>query len=145
MRIPVPCRKVPLTPAILLACLLFTVLSPRSVAAEVRHVPIAEGWAKTKVNCVIFCKNALVSNGTNQFAAFYDSEGRVVLAKRELGGTRWQIQTTPYRGNVKDAHNCISIALDGDGILHMAWDHHGHPLRYCRSVAPGSLELTEMT
>jgi len=135
----------PFTPAILLACLLFAVLSPGSAAAEVRQVPIAEGWAKTKVNCVIFRKNSLVSNGTNQFAAFYDSEGRAVLAKRELSAARWQIQTTPYRGNVKDAHNCISIALDGDGYLHMSWDHHGNPLRYCRSVAPGSLELTEKT
>ena len=33
--------------------------------------------------------------------------------------------------------------VDGDGYLHMSWDHHGHPLRYCRSKEPGSLELTE--
>jgi hypothetical protein len=34
---------------------------------------------------------------------------------------------------------------DGDGFIHMAWDHHGHPLRYCKSVAPGSLEMSEKT
>jgi hypothetical protein len=31
--------------------------------------------------------------------------------------------------------------FDGDGFLHMAWDHHGNPLRYCRSAAPESLEM----
>jgi hypothetical protein len=31
--------------------------------------------------------------------------------------------------------------VDGEGYLHVAFDHHGHPLNYCRSVAPHSLEL----
>ena len=133
----------PLTAVRLTLLVLVGSLNSRAVATDVRQVPIAAGWAKTKVNCVIFRRNSLVSDGTSQFAAYYDGEGRVVLAKRKLGGTDWQIQNTPYRGNVKDAHNCISIALDGDGYLHLSWDHHGNPLRYCCSVAPGSLELTE--
>jgi hypothetical protein len=33
--------------------------------------------------------------------------------------------------------------VDGDGYLHMAWDHHNNPLNYCKSISPGSLELTE--
>ena len=32
--------------------------------------------------------------------------------------------------------------VDGAGYLHMAWDLHNDPLHYCRSTAPGSLELT---
>ena len=67
----------------------------------------------------------------------------MVLARRELGSDDWAVQRTPYQGHVQDAHNTINIMLDGVGYLHMAWDHHGHDLRYCRSVAPGSLELTE--
>lgn len=31
--------------------------------------------------------------------------------------------------------------VDGNGFLHLSWDHHANPLRYCRSVAPGSLIL----
>jgi hypothetical protein len=37
----------------------------------------------------------------------------------------------------------ISIIVDGDGYLHMSWDHHGHPLRYAKGIAPGSIELGE--
>jgi hypothetical protein len=42
---------------------------------------------------------------------------------------------------VADGHNSISIAVDGNGCLHVAFDHHGNALRYCRSVAPGSIDL----
>jgi len=68
----------------------------------------------------------------------------VILAKRRLGAEDWQTSRTQYRGNAEDAHNSISIAVDGGGFLHMAWNHHNSPLQYCRSVRPGSLELEPM-
>jgi hypothetical protein len=105
-------------------------------------VPIGPGYARTGVNAVIFRRNSVVTHREAQYAAYYDPEGRVVLAKRTLGSDQWRKRTTQYSGNVRDAHNSISIVVDGDGYLHMAWDHHGHPLRYCRSVEPGSLELS---
>ncbi len=52
----------------------------------------------------------------------------------------------PYTisGNVKDAHNIISMMVDGEGyharILLTIMDIN---LNYCRSIAPGSLELGE--
>lgn len=103
--------------------------------------PIAEAWARTKVNAVIFRRNAICTHGDQQVAAFYDAQGRVVLAKRTLGSSQWQLSVTSLQGRTADAHNCICIAFDGDGYLHMSWDHHGNPLRYCRSAAPVSLEL----
>ncbi len=106
-------------------------------------VPIGKGWAKNSVNATIFRHNSLVSHGDSQYAAYYDADGFVVLAKRKLGSDKWQINKTRYKGNAADAHNSISIMVDGDGYLHMSWDHHGHPLRYCRSTDPGSLELTD--
>ena len=45
------------------------------------------------------------------------------------------------KGNVKDAHNVISMMVDGEGYIHVSFDHHGHKLNYCRSIAPGSLKL----
>ena len=53
------------------------------------------------------------------------------------------LQTTKLKGNVADAHNSISIMVDGDGYLHIAWNHHGNQLHYCKTVAPGSLQLTD--
>ena len=108
-----------------------------------RLVPIQKGWAKNAINAVIFRNSSITTYGQSQITAFYNEQGRMVLAKRRLDSTAWETQVTPYSGNVKDAHNTISLAVDGEGFLHLAWDHHNHPLRYCRSVAPGALELTE--
>ena len=106
-------------------------------------VPIGKAWAQNSVNANILRHNSVVSHENYQYVAYYDADAMVTLAKRELGSADWLIKRTPYQGNVRDAHNSISIMVDGDGYLHMSWDHHGNPLRYCRSVAPGALELTE--
>ena len=114
-----------------------------AACAPGRQTPVAEGWANNSVNATVFRKNSLVSLGDAQYIAYYDPAGILTLGKRRLGNPAWTIQQTPYRGRVADAHNVISIMVDGQGYLHVAWDHHGTPLRYARGVAPGSLELGE--
>jgi beta-glucanase (GH16 family) len=99
------------------------------------------GWAKNNVNGAIFRKNSVVSQGQNQYVAYYDSAGYVTLGKRRLPAGPWQVQRTQYQGNVKDAHNVISLMADGAGYLHLSFDHHNNPLHYCRSTAPGSLDM----
>jgi plastocyanin len=110
---------------------------------SVHTTNVAEGWANNSVNTVIFRKNSLVSLRDTQFIAFYDAESRLVLGKRALNSSQWQLKKTAFKGNTNDAHNDISIMLDGKGYLHIAFDHHNHPLRYCRSIAPFSLDLTD--
>jgi len=85
-----------------------------------------------------------VTHGDTQYAAYYDPDGYVTLAKRALGSNDWEVNRTQYKGNVADGHNVISIGVDGKGYIHASFDHHGHPLRYARSVAPGSLVLGDM-
>ncbi|GEO05160.1 hypothetical protein AAE02nite_28240 [Adhaeribacter aerolatus] len=106
------------------------------------ETPVGLGWSKNAVNAVIFRKNAVVSHAGMQYTAYYDTAGYMVLARRALKSKRWEVKRTSYQGNVKDAHNAISIMVDGDGFLHVSWDHHNNPLRYSRSVSPGSLELS---
>lgn len=65
----------------------------------------------------------------------------MVLGKRQISDTAWILQETQYRGNASDAHNSISIAVDGEGFLHVAWDHHNNALRYATSTAPKGLLL----
>lgn len=108
-----------------------------------RQVPIMEGWAGNSINTVIFRRNSVVTHEDVQYAAFYDADQNVNLARRPLGSIVWQVKKTGYRGDTRDAHNSISIMVDGEGYLHMAWDHHVDSLRYCRSLASGSLELSE--
>ena len=124
---------------------LFIVCGALAVGASAGSelLSIGNGWSKNSVNAVVFRHNSVVSDGKFQYVAYYDEDGHVVLAKRQLGSRNWQVRRTECKGNVKDAHNSISIIVDGDGYLHLSWDHHGSPLRYCRSRAPGSLELTD--
>ena len=125
----------------LLWCLVGPGCSGSRSSSGVAEKTIALGWARNAVNTAVFRKNSVVSHQGQQYAAFYDSAGYVVLAKRSLPAGAWQVKRTALTGNIRDAHNVICIMVDGDGYLHISWDHHGHPLHYSRSVAPGSLEL----
>ena len=125
---------------------LFAFLSafPRFLSAQ--HLSeVGYGYSETSVNTAVFRNNAIVTEGKNQYISFYDSEGFLVLGKRRLGSDDWTLRKSQYRGNVKDAHNVISIAIDGKGYLHVAFDHHNQPLNYCKSVAPESLALGPLT
>lgn len=108
-----------------------------------RLVKVGEGYSQTSVNTAVFRNNSLVTHGNEQYISYYDADGYLVLGKRKLGSDQWTLHRTQYKGNVKDAHNIISMMVDGDGYLHVSFDHHGHPLNYCRSLAPRSLELGE--
>jgi len=116
---------------------------PEQTSARTRIVPIAEGWARNSVNAVIFRHNSVVTHDNIQYIAFYDGNANVTLARRRIGTENWEIRKTQHKGNVKDAHNSISIMVDGDGFLHLAWNQHSNPLHYCRSKKSGSLELIE--
>ncbi|OQP63418.1 neuraminidase [Niastella vici] len=109
----------------------------------VRLSTAGRGWAANSVNAVIFRHNSLTSFNNTQYIAYYDSAQRLVIGKRSIGSTKWTLQTTPYTGKATDAHNTISIIADGEGYLHVSWDHHNNELRYARSVRPGSLKLTD--
>jgi len=102
-------------------------------------------WAGSSVNVVANVRQALLTHGRTQYAAFYDAEGFMVLASRPIGSDAWKTQRSQYRGTVADAHRSISLAVDGTGLLHVAWDQHGNPLNYVRGIAPGSLELGAKT
>lgn len=119
-----------------------TLSAQSSPQTNTRSVPIAKGWARNQINAVIFRRNSVTTLVDNQYVAFYDSDARVVLAKRKLTSGTWKIYRTQYSGDTQDAHKSISIAVDGDGFLHMAWNQHATPLQYCRSTRPGTLELS---
>lgn len=120
-----------------------TVSAQENNKAKVTIVPVDSGWAANSVNTVIFRKNSLVTSGDTQFISFYNKNRYMVLGKRKLGTQKWELKQTPYQGNTADAHNTISIMVDGQGYVHLSWDHHNNPLRYAKSIYPGSLELTE--
>lgn len=116
------------------------------IAQSVEKTTLANvdfGWAHNSVNTVVFRKNSLVTWKDTQFIAFYNEQRFVIIGKRKLGTANWLLQQTVYKGNTADAHNMISIMIDGAGYLHLSWDHHNNALNYSRSKEPGSLELTD--
>jgi hypothetical protein len=111
-------------------------------AGAARLIPISgSAWAGSSVNVVANARQTVFMDGRTQLAAFYDAERFMVLARRPVEGRDWEVRRTAYQGNAADAHNSISLVVDGAGILHVAWDHHTSPLNYARGAAPGSIDL----
>ncbi|MBQ5477036.1 MAG: BNR-4 repeat-containing protein, partial [Bacteroidaceae bacterium] len=125
--------------------LLFAVLLSMPVVSSAQKlVPVAKAYSQTSVNTAVFRNNSLVTHKGWQYIAYYDADGFLTLGKRKQGKDKWQIERSQYRGKVQDAHNVISIMLDGNGYIHVSFDHHGNALKYCRSVAPYSLKLGDL-
>ena len=128
---------------ITLACITLSNVAIGQNRITTKLVSISEGFAESHVNAVIFRRNSISSYKGHQYVAFYDGEANVIFAKRKLESNVWEIHKTQYKGNVKDAHNSISIMHDGDGFLHMSWDHHNDTLRYAVSLTPETIKMGE--
>ena len=126
---------------LLLIILYLNIIGLIANSQESKLIDVGEGYCKTSINTAVFRQGSIVSNDSLQYISYYDPDGFVTVGKRKLGTAYWEIKKTSFRGNVMDAHNVISIGLDSGGILHLAFDHHGSPLHYTRTVAPGSLEF----
>jgi hypothetical protein len=84
------------------------------------------------INGLSFQQDAVVTHKDHQYVAYYDAARRVCLARRRLSDGDWQvIRFEDYAFKSNDAHNTISLGIcPTDGTIHLAFDHHGHPLHY---------------
>lgn len=62
----------------------------------------------------------------------------VMIAKR-TGDDNWAIADTTFNSAYDPGHTQTSLAIDGDGTLHMFYGMHNHPIRYLQSNAPNSV------
>lgn len=133
------------TTIIILIAALSISCSNSSLQLDVKSnlVEIGDGWSKNSVNAAIFRKNSMVSTANYQFAAYYNSNAHVVIARRKNNSSDWEIKETKLKGNIRDAHNVICIMTDGEGYLHIAYDHHNNPLHYAVSTTPEGLTFQE--
>ena len=115
-----------------------------SCSNQIQSSLVGEGWSGNSVNTTIFRKNSLVSNKSYQYTAYYDQDGFVVIGQRTLNSQTWTIQKTAFKGNIKDAHNSISIMVDGDGFIHLSWDHHNNNLHYAISSKANDINSFEI-
>jgi hypothetical protein len=128
---------------LVITALAMSSLAGIAAAQQPKLMPLGEAWAANSVNAVVFRGDPITTHEQQQYAAYYDADGRVVIASRQIGQVDWQRTVTQLQGNVKDAHDDISIIADSRGYLHVSWGHHGDPLRYTRSKQPGVLEFRE--
>lgn len=68
-----------------------------------------------------------------------EASSRVVVARRQLSGFAWQRATLQgYEINSDDAHNRQTIGIsEGDGVIHISFDHHNRPQLNYAATAPG--------
>ncbi len=99
------------------------------------------------INGKSFQQDAVVSHKGYQYIGYYDGERHVCIARRKLPSGNWDvIRFQDYDFKSNDAHNTISIGIcPKDGTIHIAFDHHVHPLHYRKSVSgtatqPGSVK-----
>jgi putative BNR repeat neuraminidase len=90
-------------------------------------------WSGHRVG---FC---LLTEGQNQYAAFYDQDRHMTVAKRDVNTNVWQFKRL---GSVLgwDSHNYVTMSLDDRGHLHVSGNMHVHPLVYFRTDRPGDIE-----
>ncbi|MGQ8366549.1 BNR-4 repeat-containing protein [Glaciecola sp. 1036] len=113
-----------------------------STAITEQTIKIApNAYSGSSVNVVSGGRQNIFTHSTYQYTGFYDAQSRLVLAKRRLGEKHWQKQVTEFKGNTADAHNSISLIVDGSGILHVSWNHHNSPLNYAKGEKAGSLQI----
>jgi hypothetical protein len=82
---------------------------------------------------------SLVTQGNQQFAAFYDANRQMTVATRNLASTTWSFARLPTTLGW-DSHNYVTMTLDSGGFLHVSGNMHAVPLIYFRSGS--ALDIT---
>src|SRR6056300_999567 len=94
--------------------LLSATLCLSSCSKNISFSTVGKGWSSNSVNVVKFRKNALTTFKGYQFVAYYDQENNLVLGKRKINSSKWETLKTAFKAHAEDAHNSISIAVDGN-------------------------------
>ena len=106
---------------------------------------VSAAYASRSTNSAAFRREALASfvdaeGVEHRFAAFADERGHVRLATSR-DGQPWENYDTHHTLDLQDAHNAPSLAVDGEGRVHLAWSTHNSELTYLRGIDPLSSEL----
>lgn len=139
---PLAPRRSPLLLAALLAATPFVqagvdVSSPTSsVVTFYGYVAGSSAPYGRAMNFNSFQASSIETYNGYQYTALWrmpDGLGRVTIARRPVGATAWEfvsLDSTIVNGP-SDAHNVVSFGLNpSDGTIHLAYDMHGHRLRY---------------
>jgi hypothetical protein len=88
------------------------------------------------VNCVPFRVSGLVTRSGMRYCAHYDPSGNVVIARLASGDRVVARQIIANSLPPFDAHRAISLGLDGENHVHVAFGAHDSKLFVARSNGP---------
>ena len=81
---------------------------------------------------------SLLTHGKRQYVAYYDAKHQMTVGTRTLGRRQWQSVKLDSKVGW-DSHNGITMAVDGNGDLHVSGNMHCVPLVYFRTDTPGDI------
>jgi hypothetical protein len=100
------------------------------------NVALGPAWAANTVNCVPFRMSGVLSRRGARYVGFYDPHGDVVVASL-VAGALTERAVIPAARKPFDAHLSISLGMDSDGRLHVAYGAHDSRMQIARTHRPG--------
>ncbi|MBN1796282.1 MAG: BNR repeat-containing protein [Sedimentisphaerales bacterium] len=85
------------------------------------------------INGLPFQQEGVISHNGYQYVTYWNDDGHVCVARRELPSGSWEIiEFTDYSiPSDENAHRAISIGIcPNDGTIHLAFAHHSSTLNY---------------
>jgi hypothetical protein len=100
------------------------------------HAETFDGVFKPIASLNVAAQDVLTTFEGTQYAAWYNSDHRLCLARKVPGASTWEtIIFNDYLKTSADSHNGIGIGIcPGDGTIHLAFDNHNDLLNYRYSV-----------
>ncbi|MCU0788566.1 MAG: BNR repeat-containing protein [Verrucomicrobia bacterium] len=99
---------------------------------------IEETWAIDRVPSEFPVGFCLLTDQKRQYVAYYNEERQMTVASRSLESNQWQYHVLPTTAGW-DSHNYVTMAVDGDGHLHVSGNMHCVRLIYFRTEEPGDI------
>ena len=91
-------------------------------------IPLGPAWAGNSVNCVPFRVSGLLSRHGIRYCAYYDPSGNVVVVRTAPGHRGFSRYILANSQPPFDAHRAISLGLDREDRLHLAFGAHDSAL-----------------
>ena len=99
---------------------------------------IEDSWDIAEVPAEFPVGFCLLTSGNTQYVAYYDKDRCMTVASRTTDSKEWQYQVLPTKVGW-DSHNYITMAVDGDGHLHVSGNMHAVPLIYFHTGKAGDI------
>lgn len=114
------------------------VLSTSEIDSSALNFSATAASFNQNVNGRSYQRSPLTSFRGYQYATYYDGNRNVCVARRKLPAGAWEVlRFTDYVITNHDSHNVVALGIcEGDGTIHVAFDHHKDPLNY-RVSSPG--------